>query len=92
LLQKQVGGFVRLNYVQSDPYAHDPALSEPPLLSPIDALVSSAPASDEEYELLTLLVRRRNRVLHELSEARRSLREALSVGRDSTPDDEARAE
>jgi len=72
---------VRLNYVQSDLYAHDPALSEPPvpLLSPIDALVSSAPASDEEYELLTLLVRRRNRVLHELSEARRGLHEGLSI-------------
>jgi hypothetical protein len=72
---------VRLNYTQSDPYGHDPALSEPPvpLLSPIDALVSSDAASDAEYEILTLLVRRRNQVLHELAEGQRSLREGLSV-------------
>ena len=72
---------VRLNYTQSDPYGYDPALSEPPvpLLSPIDELVSSDAGSDAEYEILTLLVRRRNRILHELAEGQRGLREGLSV-------------
>lgn len=72
---------VRLNYVQTDRYAHDPALSEPPvpLLAPIDALVAAAPGSDTEHELTTLLTRRRNRILHELREARRALHHALSV-------------
>ncbi|MFL5624685.1 MAG: M28 family peptidase [Ktedonobacteraceae bacterium] len=74
---------VRLNYVQSDPYAHDAALSEPPvpLFSPIDALLAVDAGSDAEYELLTLLVRRRNRVLHELAEGQRHLREGLSVAK-----------
>jgi hypothetical protein len=72
---------VRLNYVQADPYAHDPALSQPPvpLLAPLDALLSSAPGSDEYYEITTLLVRRRNRLLHELAHAHRMLQEGLSV-------------
>jgi hypothetical protein len=72
---------VRLNYVQADPYAHDPALSQPPvpLLAPLDALLSSAPGSDTHYELTTLLVRRRNRILHELDQARRALQEGLGL-------------
>jgi hypothetical protein len=32
-----------------------------------------------ENEILTLLVRRRNRVLHELAEARRALRDGIDV-------------
>ncbi len=72
---------VRLNYVQTDPYAHDPALSQPPvpLLAPLDALLSSAPGSDRHYEITTLLVRRRNRILHELAQARRALQEGLGL-------------
>jgi hypothetical protein len=72
---------VRLNNVQSDPYSHDPALGQPPVpaLAPIDQLVRAAPGSTHEYELLTLLVRRRNRILHELAEARRALQEGLQL-------------
>jgi hypothetical protein len=72
---------VRLNYVQTDPYAHDPALSQPPvpLLAPLDALLSSTPGSDRHYEITTLLVRRRNRILHELAQAHRALQEGLSL-------------
>ncbi len=72
---------VRLNYVQADPYAHDPALSQPPvpLLAPLDALLASAPGSDRHYEITTLLVRRRNRILHELAQARRILLEGLDL-------------
>jgi len=50
-----------------------------PLLAPIDALLSTAPASDEEHEILTLLFRRRNRVQQELNAARRALQQGLSV-------------
>lgn len=72
---------VRLNYTRSDPFDHDPALSQPPvpLLEPVDWLVAKEPGSDEENEILTLLVRRKNRVLHELSEARRVLRGGDSI-------------
>jgi Iap family predicted aminopeptidase len=72
---------VRLNYVQTDPYAHDPALSQPPvpLLAPLDALLASAPGSEKHYEITTLLVRRRNRILHELAQARRTLQEGLDL-------------
>lgn len=72
---------VRLNYVQADPYAHDPALSQPPvpLLAPLDTLLTAAPGSDRHYEITTLLVRRRNRILHELSQARRALQEGLGL-------------
>lgn len=72
---------VRLNYTRSDPFDHDPALSQPPvpLLEPVDRLVAADPGSDEENEVLTLLVRRKNRVLHELSEARRALRDGAGI-------------
>jgi Iap family predicted aminopeptidase len=72
---------VRLNYVQTDPYAHDPALSQPPvpLLAPLDALLASASGSDRHYEITTLLVRRRNRILHELAQARHALHEGLDL-------------
>jgi hypothetical protein len=72
---------VRLNYVQSDPFSHDPALGQPPVpaLAPIDQLVQATPGSPDEYELLTLLVRRRNRLLHELAAARRALQEGLQL-------------
>lgn len=70
---------VRLNYTRADPYEHDPALSQPPvpLLAPIDDLQAAGPGSDEENGILTLLVRRRNRVLHALSEARSALQAGL---------------
>jgi len=72
---------VRMNYVQTDPYAHDQALSQPPvpLLAPLDVLLSSAHGSDRHYEITTLLVRRRNRILHELAQARRALQEGLGL-------------
>lgn len=72
---------VRLNYVQTEPYAHDPAASEPPvpLLEPITQLVRVEPSSDANHELQTLLVRRRNRVLQELAEAAQALREGLAA-------------
>lgn len=67
---------VRLNYTRGDPFGHDPAMSQPPvpLLAPIDDLVGTEPGSDAERELLTLLVRRRNQVAHELALARDALR------------------
>ncbi len=81
ILNRVESGMVRLNYTRSDPFDHDPALSQPavPLLEPVDRLVVTDPGSDEENEVLTLLVRRKNRVLHELSEIRRALREGASV-------------
>ncbi|HEU5226214.1 MAG TPA: M28 family peptidase [Ktedonobacteraceae bacterium] len=81
IIQAAEKPLVRLNYTNSDPYAYDPALSQPPvpLLAPIDELLATTPNSDTAYELLTLLVRRRNRVMHELAEARRSLSAGLAV-------------
>jgi hypothetical protein len=72
---------VRLNYTRSDPFEHDPALSQPPvpLLAPIEDLSATDVGSDEENETLTLLVRRRNRVLHGLSEAGRALGAGLAL-------------
>jgi hypothetical protein len=74
-------GLVRLNYVESDLYGQDPALGQPPvpLLLPINDLLLSEPGSDADYENLTLLVRRRNRVLHELSQVERALRDGLAM-------------
>jgi hypothetical protein len=81
LLKRVESAMVRLNYTQSDPFDHDPALSQPPvpLFAPIDRLLDAESGSDAENEILTLLVRRRNRVLHELAEARRALRESIDV-------------
>jgi len=72
---------VRLNYVQTDPYAHDPALSEPPvpLLAPLEELLAAAPGSDADHEVSALLVRRRNRIRHELAEARQAIAEGLAI-------------
>ena len=70
---------VRLDYATTDPYGHDPAVGQPPLplLAPVDQLLSTDPDSDEEAELLVLLVRRRNRIMHELAGAARELRRGL---------------
>lgn len=70
---------VRLNYAASDPYGQDPAVGQPPLplLAPVNRLMSTEPAGDEEAELLVLLVRLRNRVMHELAVAARDLRRGL---------------
>ena len=67
--------------VQTEPYAHDRAASEPPvpLLEPITQLLATVPGSDADYELQTLLVRRRNRIQQELAEAGEALREGLAV-------------
>jgi hypothetical protein len=74
-------GLVRLNYVESDLYGQDPALGHPPvpLLLPIDDLLLSEPGSDADYENVTLLVRRRNRILHELSQIERALQDGLAL-------------
>ena len=81
LLKRAVSAMVRLNYTQSDPFGHDSALSQPPvpLLAPVDRLLDAKPGSDAENEILTMLVRRRNRVLYELAEARRALRDSIDM-------------
>ena len=80
-LRRADSGLVRLNYVESDLYGQDPALGQPPvpLLLPINDLLLSEPGSDADYENLTLLVCRRNRVLHELSQVERALRDGLAM-------------
>jgi hypothetical protein len=80
-VRRAESGLVRLNYVESDLYGQDPALGQPPvpLLLPIDDLLLSEPGSDAYHENATLLVRRRNRILHELSEVERALRDGLAL-------------
>jgi hypothetical protein len=74
-------GLVRLNYAKSDLFDQDPALGQPPvpLLMPIDELLLSEPGSDAAHENLTLLVRRQNRIFHELSQIRRAFSDGLAV-------------
>lgn len=81
IIQRVESALVGLNYTRLDRFDHDPALSQPPvpLLEPIDRLVAAEEGSDEENEMLTLLVRRRNRIQHELSAAGRALRDGLAV-------------
>jgi hypothetical protein len=81
LFKRAVSAMVRLNYTQSDPFDHDSALSQPPvpLLAPVDRLLDAKTGSDAENEILTLLVRRRNRVLYELAEARHALRDSIDM-------------
>jgi hypothetical protein len=73
-------GLVRLNYAQSDHFDHDPAVGQPPvpLLTPVDQLLLAERESDEEREIATLLVRRRNRVMHELAQVAENLRKSLT--------------
>jgi hypothetical protein len=88
LLKRAVSAMVRLNYTRSNPFDHDSALSQPPVpsLAPVDRLLDAKPGSDAENEILTLLVRRRNRVLYELAEARRALRDGIDVLADGGSD------
>jgi hypothetical protein len=74
-------GLVRLNYARSDPFDHDPAVPQPPvpLLAPIDRLLLTDRGSDEEREITTVLVRRRNRVMHELAQVGMNLRNGLGI-------------
>jgi hypothetical protein len=74
-------GLVRLNYARSDPFDQDPAVGQPPvpLLAPVDRLLLTDRGSDEEREVTTLLVRRRNRVMHELAQVGESLRDGLDI-------------
>jgi hypothetical protein len=74
-------GLVRLNYARSDPFDHDPAVPQPPvpLLAPVDRLSLTDRGSDEEREITTLLVRRRNRVMHELAQVGENLRNGLEI-------------
>jgi hypothetical protein len=70
---------VRQKYAAADPYGQDLAVAQPPvpLLAPVNRLLDTERRSDEEAELLTLLVRRRNRLIHELAETARELRRGL---------------
>lgn len=72
---------VRLSYVEADLYSPDPARSQPPvpLLSPITQLTENPPGSPNSHALQTLLVRRRNRLLHELDQARRALAAGIQL-------------
>jgi len=74
-------GLVHLNYARSDPFDHDPAVPQPPvpLLAPVDRLLFTDRGSDEEREITTLLVRRRNRVMHELAQVGENLRDGLNI-------------
>ncbi len=80
-IRRAASELVRLNYARSDHFNQDPALGQPPvpLLAPVDDLLSTDEGSDAAHELLTLLVRRRNRVLHELSEAKKILESGLDL-------------
>lgn len=73
-------GLVRLNYSLSDPYGQDLAIGQGPvplLAAPVDDLLKTEPGCDEEYEIKTLLVRRRNRVQEELRTVLGSLARCL---------------
>ncbi len=74
-------GLVRLNYARSDPFDHDPAVPQPPvpLLAPIDRLLLTDRGSDEEREITTVLVRRRNHVMHELAQVGMNLRNGSGI-------------
>jgi peptidase M28-like protein/PA domain-containing protein len=74
-------GLVRLNYARSDPFDQDPAVAQPPvpLLAPVDRWVLTDRGSDEEREITTLLVRRRNRVVYELAQVSESLQNGLDI-------------
>jgi Peptidase family M28/PA domain len=74
-------GLVRLNYARSDPFDHDPAVPQPPvpLFAPIDRLLLTDRGSDEEREITTVLVRRRNRVMHELAQVGMDLRNGSGI-------------
>ena len=80
-LRRAVSGLVRLNYARSDPFDHDPAIGQlpVPLLAPVEELVLSEPGSEAAHENLTLLVRRRNRIIYELSQVRHALLDALAI-------------
>jgi hypothetical protein len=45
----------------------------------VDRLLDAKTGSELENEILTLLVRRRNRVMYELAEARRALSDGVDV-------------
>ena len=72
---------MRLNYARSDPFDHDPAVPQPPvpLLAPIDRLLLTDRGSDEEREITTVLVRRRNCVMHELAQVGMTLRRGSDI-------------
>ena len=80
-IRRVASELVRLNYARSDRFDQDAALGQPPvpLLAPVDDLLLTDEGSAAAHELLTLLVRRRNRVLHELSEAKKILESGLDL-------------
>lgn len=80
-IQRLASELVRLNYTRSDRFDQDLALGQPPvpLLAPIDDLLSTDEGSDTAYEILTLLVRHRNRVVYGLSEARKAVEAGLEL-------------
>jgi hypothetical protein len=79
-IRRGASELVRLNYARADRFDQDPAVGQPsvPLLAPVDDLLTSAEGSDAAYELLTLLVRNRNRILHGLSEAKKALKAGIA--------------
>ncbi len=80
-IRRVASELVRLNYARSDRFDQDAALGQPPvpLLAPVDDLLLTDEGSAAAHELLTLLVRRRNRVLHELFEAKKILESGLDL-------------
>lgn len=80
-IRRGASDLVRLNYAMSDRFDQDPAVGQPPvpLLAPVDGLLSSAEGSDAAHEWLTLLVRNRNRLLHGLSEAKKTLEAGIAL-------------
>lgn len=84
-IRRGASELVRLNYARSDRFDQDPAVGQPPvpLLAPVDSLVASAEGSDAAHESLTLLVRNRNRLLHGLSGAKKTLESAIALLQDA---------
>ena len=75
------GGLWRQNLAGAVRCSHGATKPQPPvpLLAPVDRLLLTDRGSDEERELTTLLVRSRNRVVHELAQVGENLRNALNI-------------
>jgi hypothetical protein len=74
-----VAALVRVGYVAGNPFDHDPAVPQPalPALNDARELASMDPASHDSQVLRTQLVRRRNRIVHDLTDAAETLEAAL---------------
>jgi hypothetical protein len=71
---------VRVGYVAGSPFDHDPAVPQPALPALHDAgeLAAMDPTAHAAHALRTQLVRRRNRIVHDLTDAARTLEAALA--------------